>query len=59
MRLKILALVLARGKSKRLPKKNLKKVGKKTLVELAVSSGKNIKEIIDVLVSTDDKEIFK
>ena len=59
MRLKILALVLARGKSKRLPKKNLKKVGKKTLVELAISSGKNIKEIIDVLVSTDDKEIFK
>lgn len=59
MKLKILALILARKKSKRLPKKNLKKIGKKTLVELAILSGKNIKEVVDILVSTDDKRIFK
>ena len=59
MKIKILALVLARGKSRRLLKKNLKKIGNKTLVELAILSGQNIKEIVDILVSTDNKKIFK
>ena len=54
MKLKILALILARKNSKRLPKKNLKKIGKKTLVELSMDSAKNIKGIVDILVSSDD-----
>ena len=56
---KILALITARKNSKRLPKKNLKKIGDKTLVEWSISSAKNISEIIDVFVTTDDSEILK
>jgi len=59
MKLKILALILARKHSKRLPKKNLKKIGKKTLIELSIDSAKNIKGIVDILVSTDDKKILR
>ena len=59
MKPKILALITARKNSKRLPKKNLKKIGDKTLVEWSISSAKNISEIIDVFVTTDDSEILK
>ena len=57
--MKILALVLARGGSKRLLHKNLRKIGGKTLVELAIASGQNLKEIVDILVSTDDEKISR
>ena len=57
MRLKILALILARKNSKRLPGKNLRKIGNKTLVEWSIDVVKNIKEIIHIFVSTDDKKI--
>ena len=59
MRLKILALILARKNSKRLPGKNLRKIGNKTLVEWSIDVVKNIKEIIHIFVSTDDKKIIK
>jgi len=59
MKPKILALITARKNSKRLPKKNLKKIGDKTLVEWSISSVKNISEIIDIFVTTDDSEILK
>ena len=59
MKIKILALITARKNSKRLPKKNLKKIGNKTLVEWSINSVKNIKEIIDILVTTDDRKILQ
>ena len=59
MRLKILALILARKNSKRLPGKNLRKIGNKTLVEWSINAAKNIKEIVHIFVSTDDKKIIK
>ena len=59
MKIKILALILARKNSKRLPKKNLRKIGKKTLVEWSIESAKNIIGIVDILVSTDDEKIIK
>ena len=55
---KILALILARKNSKRLPGKNLRKIGNKSLVEWSINSIKNIDGIIDVLVSSDDKRII-
>ena len=59
MRLKILALILARKNSKRLPGKNLRKIGNKTLVEWSIDAVKNIKEIVHIFVSTDDKKILR
>ena len=59
MKKKILALILARKNSKRIPGKNLRKIGKKTLVEWSIDSVKGINDIIDILVSSDDKTIVK
>ena len=58
MRKKILALILARKNSKRLPGKNLRKIGNKSLVEWSINSIKNINGIVDILVSSDDKKIL-
>lgn len=58
MKKKILALILARKNSKRLPGKNLRKIGNKSLVEWSINSIENIDGIIDVLVSSDDKRII-
>ena len=58
MKKKILALILARKNSKRLPGKNLRKIGKKTLVEWSINSIQKINGIVDILVSTDDKKII-
>ena len=59
MKIKILVLITARKNSKRLPKKNLKKIGNRTLVEWSINSVKNINEIVDIFVSTDDSKILK
>jgi len=55
--MKILAVILARGGSKRLPGKNILKLGEKPLINWSIDVVKGIPEIIDVLVSTDDLEI--
>ena len=55
--MKILALILARGKSKRLPGKNIKILGGKPLINWSIDAAKSINEICDILVSTDDEEI--
>jgi CMP-N,N'-diacetyllegionaminic acid synthase len=55
--MKILALVPARGGSKRLPGKNIKLLGKKPLINWTIESAKGIPEICDVLVSTDSSEV--
>lgn len=55
--MRILALISARCGSKRLPGKNVRKLGGKPLIEWSVDIAKNISEICDILVSTDDPEI--
>ena len=55
--MKILALVAARGGSKRLPGKNVRLLGGLPLIEWSINSAKGFTQIVDILVSTDDIEI--
>lgn len=55
--MKILALILARGGSKRLPGKNLLPLGGKPLIQWSIDIAKGLNQICDVLVSTDDHSI--
>jgi N-acylneuraminate cytidylyltransferase len=56
---KILALITARGGSKRLPGKNLRLLGEKPLIVWSIDVTKGIGDICDILVSTDDEAIAK
>jgi N-acylneuraminate cytidylyltransferase/CMP-N,N'-diacetyllegionaminic acid synthase len=53
---KILAIIPARGGSKRLPRKALRTVGGKTLIERAIECAQDAECIDEILFSTDDKE---
>jgi CMP-N,N'-diacetyllegionaminic acid synthase len=55
--MRILALIAARGGSKRLPGKNIRLLGLKPLVVWSIDVVKNISEICDIMVSTDDPAI--
>ncbi len=55
----ILAIIPARGGSKRVPRKNLKDINGIPLVGLAVSHAKASRHINRIIVSTDDPEIKK
>ena len=55
--MKILALITARGGSKRLPGKNILMLGGKELIVWSIDVAKNIPEICDILVTTDDLSI--
>ena len=55
--MKILALITARGGSKRLPGKNIRPLGGKPLLVWSIDVVKEISEICDILVSSDDKFI--
>ena len=55
----ILAIIPARKGSKQLPKKNLAKLGGKSLVEIAINVAKDVKQIDNILVSSDCEEILK
>ena len=55
--MKILALIPARGGSKRLPKKNILPLGGKPLISWTIDAVQDIPEIVDILVSTDTDEI--
>jgi CMP-N,N'-diacetyllegionaminic acid synthase len=55
--MRILALVTARGGSKRLPGKNVRLLGGKPLFEWSIDVIKGNPKICDILVSTDDSEI--
>jgi CMP-N,N'-diacetyllegionaminic acid synthase len=55
--LKILALILARGGSKRVPGKNIRLLGGKPLLVWSVDAAKGIAEIVATLLSTDDPQI--
>jgi CMP-N,N'-diacetyllegionaminic acid synthase len=53
----ILAIIPARGGSKRVPRKNLKLIHKIPLVGHAINHAKDSKYINEIIVSTDDPEI--
>ena len=55
--MRILALITARGGSKRLPGKNIRSLGRKPLIVWSINIAKDIAEVVDILVSTDDTEI--
>jgi N-acylneuraminate cytidylyltransferase len=55
--MKLLALVPARGGSKRVPNKNIKELGGKPLISWTIGAAVGVPEIVDVLVSTDSKKI--
>ena len=55
--MKILALITARGGSKRLPGKNIRILGGSPLIVWSIGVAKTISEICDILVSTDDSAI--
>lgn len=55
--MRILALVPARGGSKRLPGKNIAILGGKPLIAWSIDVARGVPEICDVLVSTDDAAI--
>ena len=55
--MKILALVIARGGSVRLPGKNLRQLGGKPLINWSIQIAQGIPEISEILVSTDDESI--
>lgn len=55
--MKILALITARSGSKRLPGKNIRLLGGKELIVWSINAAKNIPQICDILISTDDPAI--
>ena len=55
--MKILALITARGGSKRIPGKNIRPLGGRPLIVWSIDVAKGIPEICDILVSTDDTTI--
>lgn len=55
--MKILAVIPARGGSKRLPGKNIKLLGGRPLITWSIDIAKNIPDVCDILVSTDDASI--
>lgn len=55
--MKILAVIPARGGSKRLPGKNNKSLGGRPLITWSIDIAKNIPDVCDILVSTDDPSI--
>ncbi|MGO9514279.1 MAG: cytidylyltransferase domain-containing protein [Steroidobacteraceae bacterium] len=55
--MRILAVITARGGSKRLPGKNIRPLGGRPLIEWSIDVAKNNEDISDVLVSTDDAAI--
>lgn len=58
--MKILAIIPARGGSKRLPGKNIRLLGDRPLIVWSIQSAFEIaEEICDVLVTTDDKDIAR
>lgn len=55
--MKVLALVPARGGSKRLPGKNIKPLGGKPLIAWTIEAALASQVCVDVMLSTDDPEI--
>lgn len=58
-KLNILGIIPARGGSKEIKRKNLLKIGNKSLIEIAVKSVKESKYLTRTIFSTDDEEMYK
>ena len=56
---KILVVIPARGGSKRIPKKNIKKIGNKPMIEWPIIELLNIFKKDQILISTDDLASIK
>ncbi|MDV7340806.1 acylneuraminate cytidylyltransferase family protein [Terasakiella sp. A23] len=54
----VIAIVLARGGSKRLPGKNIKQFGDKPLIVWTLQAAQNAKTIDRVILSSDDQDIM-
>lgn len=55
--MKILALIPARGGSRRLPGKNIRILGGKPLIVWSIEAAQSLKEVTAIVVSTDDPKI--
>ena len=55
--MRVLAIIPARGGSKGVPKKNIKLLGGKPLIEYTIKDAKSSKNLTEIVVSTDDNEI--
>jgi CMP-N,N'-diacetyllegionaminic acid synthase len=55
--MRILGLIPARGGSKRVPGKNIRKLGNKPLINWTIESALNTPELSAIVVSTDDPQI--
>lgn len=55
----VTAFIPARGGSKGIPGKNLRRLGRDTLLERSIKQGKSSPFIDKVIVSTDDDEMYK
>ncbi len=56
---KILCIIPARGGSKGVRLKNLKKINKKSLLELSINFAKSLKFLDNIIVSSDHKKILR
>lgn len=59
VKIKVLAFIGARGGSKRLPKKNLQKIGKKTLIEVTIEQALQSKLIDKIVFTSEDKVMIE
>lgn len=55
--MRVLAVITARGGSKRLPRKNIRPLGGRPLIVWSIDAARGLPEICDILVSTDDEQI--
>jgi len=55
----VVAIIPARGGSKRIPEKNIKKLNGKPLIYYSIKNAKSSKLIDKIIVSTDNKKIAK
>lgn len=55
--MRLLAVIPARGGSKRVPNKNIRELGGKPLIAWNIDAARGIPEIADILVSTDNEAI--
>ncbi len=56
---KKIAVIIARGGSKRIPKKNIKKFLGKPIIEIVIKTIKSSKIFDEIIISTDDSSIAK
>lgn len=59
MKLRVLAIIPARGGSKRVPNKNFRQFARTTLTALAIEQALNVRSITDIVLSSDSEEVLK